>query len=421
VRTSHGNDWEWPVPFSPSMLEEEMMPGSHDDPFSRTRSHHRRGSRGLAADRQKSGRGDGRRRRRERDRERAARLENDDYDDDRAADDGYAGEKDVDESMLTPDERAYREARRVAEKKVQLWSQFWRMAIIVVPLLIFIPWVGMIVLFFKGIDLGRKAYRVLYEPRLRERFVDREVSKRIERSVHNERVNLADEHSRSLEKLSASIAHEIRNPITAAKSLVQQMEEDPGSEDNREYAGVALQELERVERSVSHLLRYAREEDMRTGQVQLADVLDSALETFRDRAARVGVEIVQSFDSAGPLTGDAEQLRRIVINLIGNAIDSLEDAQIDDPRIEVSLGENLAGTEVWMRIADNGVGIDDEQCQKIFNPFYTSKEHGTGLGLPITKKIVEAHGGTIEVRSGIGDGAEFVLTFPKSEVAGGHS
>jgi signal transduction histidine kinase len=74
-----------------------------------------------------------------------------------------------------------------------------------------------------------------------------------------------------------------------------------------------------------------------------------------------------------------------------------------------------------MRIADNGVGIDDEQCQKIFNPFYTSKEHGTGLGLPITKKIVEAHGGTIEVRSGIGDGAEFVLTFPKSEVAGGHS
>jgi signal transduction histidine kinase len=74
-----------------------------------------------------------------------------------------------------------------------------------------------------------------------------------------------------------------------------------------------------------------------------------------------------------------------------------------------------------MRIADNGVGIDDEQCQKIFNPFYTSKEHGTGLGLPITKKIVEAHGGTIEVRSEIGDGAEFVLTFPKSEVAGGHS
>jgi len=383
------------------------MPGSNDDRFSRTRSHHRRGRHGSDRDAE-------RRRQRARDRNRISRNGDDAYD----YNHDHDHEDDIDESLLTPEERAYREAHRVAEQKVRLWSKFWRMAIIAVPLLVFIPWVGVIVLFFMGLDLSRKAYRVLYEPRLRERFVDAEVSKRIERSVHDERLTLEDEHSRSLEKLSASIAHEIRTPITAAKSLVQQMEEDPGNDDNREYASVALRELERVERSVSHLLRYAREEDMRAGQVQLADVLDSALETFRERAARVGVEIARSFDSDGQMTGDAEQLRRIVINLVGNAIDSLEDAQIEGPRIEVSLGENLAGTEVWARIADNGVGIDEEQRQKIFNPFYTSKEHGTGLGLAITKKIVEAHGGTIEVRSQVGDGAEFVLTFPKSGPTG---
>ena len=81
--------------------------------------------------------------------------------------------------------------------------------------------------------------------------------------VSRNRRELEDRHARNLEHLSASIAHEIRNPITAAKSLLQQMGEDPHSHENVEYAHVALQELERVERSISHLLRYARDEELR--------------------------------------------------------------------------------------------------------------------------------------------------------------
>jgi len=326
--------------------------------------------------------------------------------------------EDLDESLLDPEERAYMEARRAAEEKVRLWSKAWRLAIVVVPLMIFIPWVGFIVLFFGGIDLAKRAYKILYEPTLREKFVDEEVSKRISRTVHQERRSLEDEHSRSLEKLSASIAHEIRNPITAAKSLVQQMGEDPAGMDNVEYAKVALEELERVERSISHLLRFAREEDMRRVEVRMSEVLDSALETFRERAAREGIEFERRFDCEGRLLGDAEQLRRVVINLVGNAVDSLLDARIVDPRIQVSMGENLAGTEVWVRIVDNGIGIDEELYEKIFNPFYTSKEHGTGLGLPITKKLVEAHRGEIEVESAPDGGAVFLLTFPKAPMAG---
>jgi signal transduction histidine kinase len=326
--------------------------------------------------------------------------------------------EELDESLLTDEERAYTEARRVAEEKVELWGKFWRLAIVVVPLMIFVPWLAVIFLFFGGIDIAKRAYRVLYEPRLRERFVDEEVSKRIQLTVHEERRNLEDEHARSLEKLSASIAHEIRNPITAAKSLVQQIGEDPSALDNPEYASVALEELERVERSISHLLRFAREEEMRTAQIVMTDVLDSALETFRERAEREGVEIVRQFDCEGRLPGDAEKLRRVAINLIGNALDSLIAAEIDKPRIGVSLGENLAGNEVWVRIVDNGVGIEQETLEKIFNPFYTSKEHGTGLGLPITKKLVEAHGGSIEVSSTRGGGAEFLLTFPKDGARG---
>ena len=76
------------------------------------------------------------------------------------------------------------------------------------------------------------------------------------------------------------------------------------------------------------------------------------------------------------------------------------------------MGENLAGTDVWVRIADNARGIDDETRERIFDPFYTSRENGTGLGLALCRKIVDAHGGTIELESAPGEGTEFVLTFP---------
>jgi len=325
---------------------------------------------------------------------------------------------DLDASLLTDEERALAEARAAAEEKVALYREAAKLAIVAVPLLIFFFPVGVVVSFFWGVKLARRAYRIFYEPQLRERLIGDEVRKRVRTSVTEERRHLEGEHARSLEKLSASIAHEIRNPITAAKSLVQQMGEEPTASDNVEYARVALQELDRVERSISHLLRYAREEEMRTSPLHMADVLDSAIETFRERALRAGVEIARQFDSSGAMQGDAEQLRRVVINLLGNAMDAVIAADREKPRIGVAMGENLAGTVVWVRIEDNGLGMDDEQRDRVFNPFFTSKEHGTGLGLAIVKRIVEAHGGTIELTSRPGTGTEFVLSFHKGGQAG---
>jgi signal transduction histidine kinase len=103
----------------------------------------------------------------------------------------------------------------------------------------------------------------------------------------------------------------------------------------------------------------------------------------------------------------------VLINLIGNALDALDGSDVIDPTIEVMLGENLAGTECWVRVRDNGPGIDPETLGKIFSPFYTSKERGTGLGLAISKKVVDAHGGSIEASSQPGSGAEFTVTIPK--------
>ena len=152
---------------------------------------------------------------------------------------------------------------------------------------------------------------------------------------------------------------------------------------------------------------------MRLQDVSLRDVVESALETFRERAAREGVELVRSFDGEGPVRGDPEQLRRIAINLVGNAMDALAESRTGAPRIEVALGEDLAGTKVWMRVRDNGHGIDAEVAARLFDPFVTAKPGGTGLGLSITRKLAELHGGEVELEERSGSGTGFVVTLPK--------
>jgi signal transduction histidine kinase len=192
------------------------------------------------------------------------------------------------------------------------------------------------------------------------------------------------------------------------------MGEDPSSSENVEYAKVALEELDRVERSISHLLRYAREEEMQVRSLRLAEVVESALETLRERIEKTKVTLTRDLASDGEMEGDADKLRRVAINLVGNALDALEEAGTPSPRIDVSLGENLAGNEVWLRVRDNGPGFDEETQKKIFRPFFTSKANGTGLGLAITRKLVDAHGGSIEVTSAPGQGAEFLVILPRN-------
>jgi signal transduction histidine kinase len=316
---------------------------------------------------------------------------------------------------LTPEEIAYAEAQKLANQKVRFFRHFvvWG-ATITFFLLVAGFKAALIIGLGWGIGLASHAYGSVIAPALRRKWIDEEVSNRVGTKVLSERRAIEGRHARSLEELSASIAHEIRNPITAAKSLVQQMGEDPASTENVEYARVALEELDRVERSISHLLRFARDEDVHMQDMQVQDVIDSALETFRDRLQKLGVEVKRELDGAGVMKGDPEKMRRVIINLVGNALDALEEAKTPSPRVEIQAGENLARTEVWVRVRDNGPGIDPVKIGKIWNPFYTSKSNGTGLGLAISRKLVEAHGGTIEVRTQQGLGTEFTIVLPKA-------
>jgi signal transduction histidine kinase len=319
---------------------------------------------------------------------------------------------------LSPEERALREARRRANRELAFLFHLLAYAGVEVFLVFvagFRP--ALVVGLGWGIGLAFHYFAALVAPGLRRRMIEREVQRQVEVSAPAERRHLEDRHARSLERLAAGVAHEIRNPITAAKSLVQQMGEDPNAKETIAYANVALAELDRVERSISHLLRYARDEELDLREIRLGDVVDSALATFRDRAARLGAAIEREIDSPGPIRGDAEKLRRVVINLVGNALDALEQARTPQPRVRVLAGENLAGSQVWLRVRDNGPGIPPEVRERIFDPFYTSKQGGTGLGLALSRKIVEAHGGSLEVSSAPGEGTELVVTFPRRGAA----
>ena len=248
---------------------------------------------------------------------------------------------------------------------------------------------------------------------IHERVFEPAVQREVRREVTREKEVLRTEKQASLDELTASFAHEIRNPIAAAKSLVQQMGEDPISNENVEYAKVALDELERVERSVSHLLKYAKETDYSFENVGLASVLDHALTEMRAKLEANQVSVSRSYIGGPTVRADADKLRQVFTNVIDNAIDAME-SNTGERRLEFGIVSLHPGTATVV-VRDNGCGIAEDKLAKIFNPFYTTKKNGTGLGMGIAKKVMDAHSGRIEVQSKPGTGTEFRLSIPLAD------
>jgi len=265
-----------------------------------------------------------------------------------------------------------------------------------------------------GLGLFSHYMAVFGSRMLRQRYFDPAV----DREVRREKVVMQTEKQASIDELSSTIAHEIRNPIAAAKSLVQQMGEDPQSVENVEYAKVALGELDRVERRISHLLKYAKEEEYTFAPVNVATVVDAALTQMRAKLDAAKVSVVRNYIAGPTVLADSEKLRQVFANILDNAIDALGTV-VEGRRVEVFI-ENGAraaangsrGDAATVRVRDNGCGIPADKVDRIFNPFFTTKEKGTGLGMAISRKIVEAHEGAIDVVSETGRGTEFLVTLP---------
>ena len=315
--------------------------------------------------------------------------------------------------------KAYERARRRAAREAGFYVHLMWYGIVIGSLLILnlmvspgfewwiFPAVGW------GIGLASHFGAVYGWRWIHERVFEPAIAREVQREVKLEKEVLRTEKQASLDELTASFAHEIRNPIAAAKSLVQQMGEDPTSNENVEYAKVALDELARVERSVSHLLKYAKETDYGFENVGLAAVLDHALTEMRSKLEASPISVSRSYIGGPTVRADADKLRQVFTNVIDNAIDAME-SNTGERRLEFAIRSLYPGTASVV-IRDNGCGIAEDKIAKIFNPFYTTKNNGTGLGMGIAKKVMDAHSGRIEVQSRPGAGTEFRLTLPLAD------
>lgn len=208
-------------------------------------------------------------------------------------------------------------------------------------------------------------------------------------------------------ELASGLAHEIKNPVAGISNgldLVLRKVDDPTLEP---ITSEMKRQLHRIEGAVRDLLSFARPPEPTFAPTSVNRVLERALTLVAPAAQKRGIEIVTNLAKAVPDVGaDAELLGQAVVNLLINAVQFSEDGSV------VEVETRSLGLEVTLAVTDHGPGLDSAAMEHIFKPFYTTRHSGTGLGLPITRGIVERHGGRVEVRSEPGHGACFTLVLP---------
>jgi PAS domain S-box-containing protein len=212
----------------------------------------------------------------------------------------------------------------------------------------------------------------------------------------------------------AGIRHEIGNPINSAKSIlsVLSLKHDSLSQEKRlEYIKHALNEISRIERILGHLRSFNMYE---TPNMQTIDggkfLREFGQLIFRDMQEKGIAVSVQEDAAGGFFLADPRALHQVLLNIVVNAVDSLKGRQ--HPMIDIGIIEQV--DHVILRVTDNGCGMNADQRNKLFKPFYTSKERGTGLGLVITKKLMQKMGGNIEIESTLGIGTTVDLFLKKT-------
>lgn len=228
--------------------------------------------------------------------------------------------------------------------------------------------------------------------------------------AHYEQRLRESEHLATVGQLAASLAHEIKNPLAGISGAIQVL--GAGLEEghpHKEIIAEALRQIDRLDAAVKDLLVYARPKPPSTTRVDLNQLLERALILFRQEPAFRDVRMYcEGLNGEHEVTVDEAQIQQVLSNLMINAAHACERG--GDVFCRISRLE----TCVRIVIQDNGIGIPSDVLPRVFEPFFTTKSRGTGLGLPICRRIVEAHGGTIQITSEVGKGTRVVIEIPSS-------
>lgn len=212
----------------------------------------------------------------------------------------------------------------------------------------------------------------------------------------------------ALGELSASMAHEIRNPLGAIKGAAEILKDTYTEGDARfEFVQILLKETDRLNHILQEFLDFARSKQAELKKVSLSETIESVLVLISQQAKKSGIRLEKRFYE-GDLTvyADKDLLKQAFLNLVLNAIQSMPEGGT------LTIETALDGLEVVAKVSDTGIGMDDEIRKKLFTPFFTTKKNGTGLGLAIVYRIIQGHGGKVDVDTAPGRGSTFILRLP---------
>lgn len=206
--------------------------------------------------------------------------------------------------------------------------------------------------------------------------------------------------------LSAGMAHDIRNPLNTISLFTQLMRQNTTDPEQIDYLGKIIKEIDRIDTIVRTLLDASNRNRTISKNVMIDQVVNSALEAFAPQIETGKIRVGCSHDVLPPIKADPAELEQIFTNLFLNALDEMADGG----HLEIRIGAEAG--KVIIRVEDSGKGIPDEVLPHIFEPFYTTKPRGTGMGLPVAKRIARVYGGTIMVEKTDRHGTIFRLEFP---------
>ena len=231
--------------------------------------------------------------------------------------------------------------------------------------------------------------------------------------MENEANNKLLQQYQELAELAGSLAHEIKNPLSVIHMNSDLLSEElsecdwPGSRRAESKVEIIRQQCQRMENLLKDFLRFSRMSGLEMSPGNVNDQIDRVLTLYEPQADASEIEIVRYLDSDLPsIMLHSDSLQASLINLVKNALEAMPNG-----------GQLIARTYntprgIALDLIDTGSGMDDSTAMHMFEPFYSTKHDGSGLGLPTARKIIEAHGGRISVQSEQGLGTKFILEFP---------
>jgi len=207
--------------------------------------------------------------------------------------------------------------------------------------------------------------------------------------------------------LAAGVAHEIRNPLTAIKGYSQVLDDELAQDDpKREYTSIVVKEVNRLDRIVDGLLAFARPSVSKFALADLNEIIEETLVLVERSAIQGRISLHKEYGENVLAEVDNEQLKQVLLNLLLNACQAIPDQGT------IKIVTQQDGKSVYISIIDSGLGIAAETEEKLFDPFFTTREKGTGLGLSIVHQLIDLHQGEIEVHNASPGGTEFKVILP---------